>query len=98
VELGASRLVVETSDGGGDDDGIVTNELMVAGGMEVDTGLGTDDTFGMRPVAIDVETCTTVVGAGVSPILETGTSAVMAEVYTGMPVVRAETSCSSSPI
>jgi hypothetical protein len=90
VELGAGRLVVETSDSDGDDDGTVTNELMAAGGMEVGTRLGIDDTVGARTAAIDVETCTTAAGAGVSPILETGTSAMTAGVYTGMPTVRTE--------
>ena len=92
VELGAGRLVIETSDGDGDDgdDGMVTNELMTAGGMEVGTRLGIDDTFGTRTAAIDVETCTTAAGAGVSPTLETGTSSMTAGVYTGMPAVRTE--------
>ena len=73
--------------GDGDEDEAMMSEVfMLVGRVELST-MPEADAFGATIVTSDVETRTTVVGVGVSPMLEAGTS-VTRVVVSGMPVVR----------
>lgn len=91
----AVSVVVRT---GGDDDGssdsdveeegMMSEGFVTAGRVELSKEAGRDGPSDATTVTNDVETCTTVVGVGVSPMSEAGTSTMKVVVCTGMPVVR----------
>jgi hypothetical protein len=92
TELDISGVVVGVEIGGGDDndDGIP----VTAGGVELGTGPERDNPSGTTSVTTDVKVSTTVIGVGVSPMSDAGTS-VTTVVGTRMVVVRVRLSCSS---
>jgi len=84
---------------GGDDGGSVDSDVdeeepmvsevfVTAGRVELSTEAGMDGPSDATTITMDVETCTTVVGVGVSPLTEAGALTVNVVICTGVPVVR----------
>lgn len=91
----AVSVVVRTGrdDGGSgdsdvDEEGMMSEVFVTAGRVELSAEAGRDGPSDVTTITIDVESSTTVVGVGVSPMSEAGASKMKVVGSTGMTVVR----------